>query len=360
MQAPSYEEFVQEMQAAYYEETHLQPDEAGDMGVRLKVLSSQLYALGTYGDYIFRQAFPQSAQGSYLDLHCETQGITRKQAARAQGEVTFGLEEAADTETVIPAGTIVASRENRQISFETTRRAVIAAGSTAAAVPAAALDTGTAYNVAAGEIEIMVTPPAGISYVANGAAFTGGYAEESDEMLRARLLEAMGNYANGFNRASYIRRALQLENVVDASLINRESIEADGRVELIVRTKDGSISSELESQLLSLFGERQMAALDLALVAAAAMELELDVLVYAQEEADQDAVCSGVEDCIRAHMETLRRGQPLSLVLLGRELAGLDGVVDFAFQGLEHRNTIAPGYNQYLALSRLEVTADVW
>ena len=53
------------------------------------LVASEIYSVCAYGDYIFRQGFPQTATGAYLDKHAQLRSITRKKAARA-GAYSFG------------------------------------------------------------------------------------------------------------------------------------------------------------------------------------------------------------------------------------------------------------------------------
>lgn len=79
------EEIYQELLAAFGTRTGLEPRGGTDLSARMYALAAQVYGLYVQAEWVVRQAFPQTAQGEYLDQHAQLRGLTRKPAVQAEG-----------------------------------------------------------------------------------------------------------------------------------------------------------------------------------------------------------------------------------------------------------------------------------
>ena len=102
------DEIFGEMLVCFGERTGMEVDQGCDLAVRLYAAAAQIYALYLQADWVARQAFPQTAEGDYLDLHAHLRGLERKQASHAAGTLRFFADQAAETPREIPLGTTVA------------------------------------------------------------------------------------------------------------------------------------------------------------------------------------------------------------------------------------------------------------
>ena len=168
----TYEEIRARMAAEYEAQAGFAPDDASDAGIRIRVLAGEIYTALRMLEVVKDEAFPQTASGEALELHAMERGLSRKPAVRAQGTLTFSRETALTYDVEIPQGTACAASAGAA-EFETTEAAVLAAGALSVTVPAQAVAGGKAFNAAAGAVDTLVTPPAGIEGVTNGAAFSG-------------------------------------------------------------------------------------------------------------------------------------------------------------------------------------------
>ena len=80
---------TREMERAFEERAGYPAGSATDVGIRIRTLAGELYALYTRLDFYRRQAFPSTATGTYLDEHARMRGLTRKAAGTAAGTVVF-------------------------------------------------------------------------------------------------------------------------------------------------------------------------------------------------------------------------------------------------------------------------------
>ena len=77
------DEIFGEMLVCFGERTGMEVDQGCDLAVRLYAAAAQIYAMYLQADWVARQAFPQTAEGDYLDLHAQLRGLERKQASHA-------------------------------------------------------------------------------------------------------------------------------------------------------------------------------------------------------------------------------------------------------------------------------------
>ena len=68
------DEIFGEMLVCFGERTGMEVDQGCDLAVRLYAAAAQIYALYLQADWVARQAFPQTAEGDYLDLHAQRSG----------------------------------------------------------------------------------------------------------------------------------------------------------------------------------------------------------------------------------------------------------------------------------------------
>ena len=85
----SYEEVLLRMQQAFAQQAGFQAEDASDIGIRLKVLAGEIYSALSQVDFLKRQAFPQTAQEEWLNLHAQQRGIKRKEAVSSTGTLRF-------------------------------------------------------------------------------------------------------------------------------------------------------------------------------------------------------------------------------------------------------------------------------
>lgn len=249
--AKTYEEILQEMKNKFTECTGMEADDASDVGIRLKVMAGQLYALETQTDWLELQCFPETATGEYLDRHAFQRNLTRKQPSNAVGTLEFSVSIPAQEDLQIPSGTIAAGSSGT--TYETTEDAVIQKGKTQVTVKARSCVSGKSSNCAANTVNAIVNPPAGIETVTNPVPFTGGREQESDRQLRKRLLLAYRDMPNGANAAFYREIAMRMPDIASASVVPFEN--DGGRVAVYIRTLTGEQPEDIKEKLKYIYSD---------------------------------------------------------------------------------------------------------
>lgn len=166
---------------------------------------------------ILKRGFVDTSYDEWLDLKAQEFGLERKQATKSIGSIKFTGESG----TIIPAGTIVstvADAVSEAIAFETTEEVTIGSDGTATA-SIQALEEGSKGNVKAGSITILENSISGVESVINEEATSGGSETESDDSLRARILEKAREYLTGGSIGDYKRWAKEVEGVGEVSVI---------------------------------------------------------------------------------------------------------------------------------------------
>ena len=320
------DEIYREMLACFGEETGLEPREGTDLSARMYALAAQVYALYVQADWVTRQAFPQTAEGEYLDYHAQLRSLERKPALPAQGTVRFTAGEAAQSDRAIPEGTVCMTAG--LVRFATTQAAVLPAGELTVDVPVQALEPGTAGNVSAQTVVSMAVAPMGIASCTNPQAFAGGADGEGDEELRARILDTFRRLPNGANAAFYEQGALSFDQVAAAAVIPKP--RGVGSVDVIVSTLAGTPGEELLEQLQDYFEQRREIAVDVQVKAPAPVTVNVAVQVKAKGGWDKTQVLDQVEETLEGWFDGKLLGQDVLLARLGSLIYGCDGVENYA------------------------------
>lgn len=114
-----FEEIYAHMAEEYKTLAGVEPEDAADVSIRLKVLAGELYTVLCAAESLKLNCFPQTAAGEALDLHAEERGLVRKDAVKSVGTLTFSRRTALSYAAEIPAGTVcAASGENGAVTDE--------------------------------------------------------------------------------------------------------------------------------------------------------------------------------------------------------------------------------------------------
>ena len=180
-----------------------------------------------YVDWLSLQLLPDTAETEWLDRHGDiwlvnADGTTgRKMASLATGVASFqGLVDG----TVIPAGTQLQSAAdmpassisaNPEVTFETLAD-IVTSSSTTVDGSIRALDPGAFGNMPDGTTLAIAPPLDGVSSAVIARNLTGGTDTETDEQLRARILQRIQNPPMGGSAADYVAWALAVPGVTRA------------------------------------------------------------------------------------------------------------------------------------------------
>ena len=173
-----------------------------DAQVYARVLAGVAHGLYGFIEWVSQQIIIDTAESEFLERWASIWGVQRLAATPASGTVTFSLQPGADD---IPAGTLVQTLDGRQ--FQTTADVNVANNTgtspLVAVVPAA---VGNNYS---GQSALLVTPILGVNTTAVLGTLSGGADLETDDSLRARLLNRIQQPPQGGNANDYVQWTLQ-------------------------------------------------------------------------------------------------------------------------------------------------------
>ncbi len=344
------DEIYQEMLACFGERTGLEPREGCDLSARLYAVAAQVWSLYVQAEWVVRQAFPQTAEGEYLDCHAQLRGLERKPPVAAEGMVRFAADETAESSREIPLGTVCMTAG--LVRFETTKPAVLGAGKQTVDVPVRALEPGTAGNVSAGAIVSMAVAPMGVAGCSNPAPCAGGADGETDEGLRERVLESFRRLPNGANAAFYQQGALSFDQVAAAAVVSRP--RGVGSVDIVPATLSGLPDEDLLEQLRVYFEARREIAVDLVVRAPETVTVNLAVQVEAEEGWNKAQVLEQVEKKLRDWFTGKLLGQDILRARLGSLVFCCDGVKNYAIAAPAADVKVAADVLPVLGILRVE------
>jgi uncharacterized phage protein gp47/JayE len=301
------------------------PDEASDVGIRMRVLAEEVCSLGQAIDWLKEQTFAQSATGKQLEYRAMERGVTRKPASPAVGTLTFSRKTSLWYAVPIPAGTVCATSGVDAVRYVTTEDAELPLGELSVEVPAKAETPGTAGNTDEGTITVLVTPPASIEAVTNKEAFIGGQDAEDDESLRARLMDCWAEPANGANAAWYRQLAESFDGVNSAQVVPLEN--GAGTVTVYLAGEGETAADEVVQQVQEVFDEQRELCTEVTVKPA--VEVPVNVTCKIKVKAGQNAIAAKMYTTIalREYFNKLGVGEPVVISAMTAEIFA-QGLVD--------------------------------
>lgn len=171
-----------------------------------RVLSGASHEIHGRIDWLQKQLFFQTAEAEYLDRWASVFGVYRKAATAAAGTVRVSFSaEPVD----VPVGTVLQADAGAQ--YQT-----VGSPTTAGVVEVEALLAGADGNLEAGDVISFVSPVAGVDSAAECLGVSGGADAETDEELRARLLERARERPAGGAAQDYVAWAKEVAGVTRA------------------------------------------------------------------------------------------------------------------------------------------------
>jgi len=310
---PTLEQLIQEAETDLATRLGLGPLQRRSV---LRVLARVLAGLGhsSHGhlDYVADQVFPATSSAVSLEMHASLRGISRKAAAFAAGTATF----TGTAGSTVPVGASMVRADG--VAYSVTSQTTIAAAGSAA-VPILADLPGDAGNATPGTVFNLQSAVPGVAGRATALEVTGGTAEESDEELRIRVLDAWRARPMAGTVHDYITWALEVPGVTRAWVLAgtptlgqvKIQVVADGNTPTIEAT-----TSQL-AQVQSYIDERRPVTARARVTTPALLALDLTIRLSPATTQVRTAVAQSVFDAITRVSEpggTIRLSQLISAI----------------------------------------------
>lgn len=343
------EEIYQEMLACFTQETGMALTGTGETAVRLYALAAQVYGLYEEAAWTRRQCFPQTASGEFLEHHAQLRGLERRGAVCAVGTLRFFLQEALPQTVTVPKGTVCMSAGLAE--FITTQAGTLAAGSLSVDVPAQAVEPGPGGNAAPGTVRTIALAPVGLAGCSNPTAFAGGAAEESDEALRARVLESYRHPSSGTNAAYYAMAAMEVDGVAAVSVMPKH--RGLGTVDVVIAQAGGKPSEALVDQVQAVLEEKREVAVSVLVRAPETVAVNVVVAVKPQAGLRAAPVLQRVRETVSAWFDGSRLGRDVLSAQLRQVIFQVEGVANYRLGAPV--NDVTVGKDQLPVLGSLTV-----
>lgn len=348
----TYDEILQRMKTAYKEKSGFDISEESDIGIRMRVLSGEIYKTAVNIEWLKNQMFPQTATGEQLDKHAQLRGITRKTATKSEGFVMFGINEAVDVNIRIPKGTVVATADASPVLFETLYDATIISGRLTAGADVICLESGAKGNVKQGKVCVMTMPPAGVDYVVNDEEFSGGTDDETDEQLRQRIIYSFNNISNGINSAFYTQQAMKTDGVYSVGVIGCN--RGLGTVDVFLSGQGCSVTEDIVKRVQQDMNAQKDINTDVLVKAAIAKPVSVFLNMCVKEGYDFSEVKKTVVRALQKYVGSLGIGKGVYLVDLGDIIYHTEGVKRYDFI-LENCGDTEVPQSKYAFLDRVVI-----
>ena len=204
-----------------------------------------------------------------------------------------------------------------------------------------------------GAVVSMAVAPVGIQSCSNPSPFLGGSDGESDQELRARVMDTFQRLPNGANAAFYEQGALSFDEVAAASVLPRN--RGVGTVDVVVAAGSGQPDEELLEKLEDYFQTRREIAVDVQVLAPEEVGVTLSVQVKAKDGWDGSEVRTGVKNALQSWFSGERLAQDVLLAQLGSLIYGCEGVANYKI--VSPAADVAIGADQLPVLSSISVEA---
>lgn len=341
------EEIYQELAAQFQARTGQTAGSSSELAVRFYAVAAQIYGLYLQAEWTRRQCFPQTAQGEELDKHAQLRGIVRRQAVAAAGVVRFYVDQARETDTEVPEGTVCMTAGG--VRFLTSRAGFVPKGELYADLPVTAAQAGEEGNVSQGSVIYMALPPTGIAACINPEALSGGQEEDDDDALRERVMATFRRLANGANSAFYRQAAMAFDGVAAVAVLPQS--RGVGTVDIVAASRQGVPDDTLLAVLQDYFEQVREIAVDVKVLAPTVKTADVTVKLWTAEGEDYDAVAQAVRERLKGWFTGERLGQPL----LRAELTALV----FGVPGVANCTVTAPGTDMVVGSGELPVLGTV-
>lgn len=211
----------------------------------------------------------------------------------------------------------------------TAETASLPQGSLSVDVPAQAETPGSAGNMPANAVAVMVTPPSSIETVTNAAAFAGGEDSESDDALRARLLACYAEAPNGCNASWYRSEAMKTDGVDSACVVPRPN--GAGTVAVYLGGRGCAPSAEIVKQVGDKLGALREIDVDLTVEAAQTVPVDVSVVAMGASGVPVADVKSACTAAVQDYFLSLGVGDPVIVSAIGSRMFQTGTIEDCSF-----------------------------
>ena len=281
--------------------------------------------------------FPEWSYAGYLDKLAASSGLTRKEATAASGVLTITGAEG----TVFPVGFRFCTPSTAivpNVEFEATESATIDSSGTTT-IRVTCIEKGTVGNVPANSITLMSSPIGGVVSITNEAEITGGTETETDDALRARIIEKDRSGESSFVGcdADYKRWAKEVDGVGTAIVVPEWQGAGTGTVRIVIMDANGQPATETLIQAVydhimspdNPDGRLAPIGAILTVTTCSAVSINISGEVVLEDGTTIEAVKAAFEEKLKSYFEEAKNEGSVRYTRVGSMLSETPGVLDY-------------------------------
>lgn len=303
-----------------------------DYYVRASALASCVSGLYAHQKWIVRQAFPDTADSEYLEMHAALRKIYRKNATYASGTLkVFG-----QANTVVPEGLQVKKGD----LYYVTKTSASLGAEGIATVKVIALATGVSSNVKSDTTAMFMSAPVGVASECTLLDdVTGGTEAESDAELLSRLLERIRRPPSGGNKNDFRQWAESVDGVTSAYVYPLR--RGEGTVDIAITSGD-TVPSDAVVQATQDYIDsvRPVTAKSVYVLKPVQKRVDFEIRVLLDMDTTLEGVKAEIENALENYFLSLKPADTLIISQIEAVISDLVGVVD--------REVIKPARNQVI------------
>lgn len=323
-----YSEILDRMKNEFEKNAGYMPEDASDIGIRMKTLAGEIFSLESSLDFLKRQIFPTTSTGEYLDKHAEMRGLKRKPAIKSSGKLMFYVERPLLYSFTVPKGTVCAVSDGT-LRFVTDEDTVLPANESFVMASAHAENGGSEYNIPVNSVTSIVTYFSEAISVNNATVFSGGAEGETDEELRKRIAESYYNPSTSDNEEYYRRIALGIDGVYSVGI--KPLAHGTGTVGVYVAAHASKCSADTVLAVQQEMDKKKSLNISVFVQDAVLTGVVVKVSVAVSDGYYADDVENNVHDAIVEYFKRLCVGDGVKYSEIGEVIYHVEGVKDYAF-----------------------------
>lgn len=308
----------------------------------LLVVAEAIIRLMNNQNYVGKQNLLKYAAGDNLDALGAFSDTDRIPASAATTTLQITLSAARTQETIVPAGTRVASPDG--LYFATNEDAAVLAGGTTTTVKATCQTVGDKGNsYLPGEIKNVVDPVAYVASIVNTTTSAGGADVEADDDYRERIHEAPERFSTAGPTGAYEYWAKTANSgIIDVAI----SSPSAGTVEIRPLLEGGKLpEQELLDTVKSIVSDDKVRPLtdNVTVLAPEAVAYDINLTYYVDAGTSEATVKAAVTSAI----DTYRLWQKSKI---GRDINPSRLIADImAVPGVKRVNVTSPTFKELTA-----------
>jgi uncharacterized phage protein gp47/JayE len=344
-----FEEIVGAAISAIGERTGLTNFNVGSVVRTLtEVFSEVVGELYAFAGEALKQAFIQTASGSYLEMRAAERLVEKKGAVATRGNVVFERAVPGTTNIVIPQHTVVSTRRDQaglEYRYVTDVEAILPAGDMNVLVAVTAEHAGRSYNVVPGSITEIRTHINGIGSVRNEPEWltVEGADAETDTSLRQRALLAWEELTLGSTARAYRSWALSVPGVASV-WVDDTLPRGDGTVDVYILGQGGVPSQALIDAVQAVVDERRPITADALVRAPEAVTVDLEITLTPRTGFDVETIEASIREAISAYFGSTTGSIPVRPLGVGTDVMVSQIIaVALSVHGIWNVQVVSPG-----------------